>query len=154
VRHCILPRSVGNCGRLKAYTVHQSLRSRSGRSVPSSASCYSKVLSNHTQNFKDHHPSQIHYYVYRHSCQHATSFSPGRAFGSALLAMALVPPTFFFTQSTMRWTYSPFLDDHLVYLLQACKTTFFDHYLYIFSPMQPNTQPCRGRLDCGLTHDS
>jgi hypothetical protein len=35
----------------------------------------------------------------------------------------------------MRWTYSLFLDDHwpsLIYLLQTCKTKFFEHYLYMF----------------------
>jgi hypothetical protein len=34
----------------------------------------------------------------------------------------------------MRWTYSPFLDDHWpsqLYFLQACKTTFFEQSLYI-----------------------
>jgi hypothetical protein len=42
----------------------------------------------------------------------------------------------FLTQSTMRWTYSTSLDDlwsSLYYLLQTCKTTFFEHSLYIVS---------------------
>jgi hypothetical protein len=36
----------------------------------------------------------------------------------------------------MRWTYSTFLDDlwpSLISLLQTCKTTFFEHSLYILS---------------------